>query len=76
VLIRISSLATQPRRGRPGIYAPANKYLFLEQLFLTLSRAYFGPTMTLAQIDLLIWTQMSGRLDVDIAEPELPGQPV
>jgi thermostable 8-oxoguanine DNA glycosylase len=52
---------------------PSNikKYLELQNQFLCLAKIDF-PFMSIADIDLLIWTKYSGRLDNDVIEPELP----
>jgi hypothetical protein len=52
-----------------GVDAPAatpsgEKYLFLERMFLNLAQSEF-PTMSIAQIDLLIWMKQSNRLEDD-----------
>lgn len=41
----------------------AKKYAELESIYLNMSAAYY-PKLTFAQRDLLIWAQMSGRLEV------------
>ncbi len=53
-----------------GIDAPTStpsgeKYLFLERVFLNLAQSEF-PSMSIAQIDLLIWMKQSGRLEETI----------
>jgi thermostable 8-oxoguanine DNA glycosylase len=50
-----------------GVDAPAatpsgEKYLFLERMFLNLAQSEF-PSMSIAQIDLLIWMKQSKRLE-------------
>lgn len=55
----------------PKSTPPEKTYLKLEKKFISLAKAEF-PNMTIAQIDLLIWMQESGRLDQDNISPKLP----
>lgn len=52
---------------------PSNQkdYERLEGLFLSFAKMYFGD-MPIAEVDLLIWSVMSGRLDFDLPLPRLP----
>lgn len=52
---------------------PSNikKYLELQNQFLYLAKLDF-PFMSVADIDLLIWTKYSGRLENDVVETSLP----
>lgn len=45
-----------------------------ERVFLALADAYF-PGVAIADVDLLIWCEVSGRLE-GVPEPELPAEPV
>lgn len=47
------------------------KYLSLQDAFIYLATNEF-PFMSVAQIDLLLWTKYSGRLEGDVVEPTLP----
>lgn len=54
-------------RENCGVDAPTQTpqspyYEELEGLFVHLANSYF-PNMTLAQVDMMLWAQMSGRLD-------------
>lgn len=52
--------------GIPKATPSGARYLELERTFLTLARSYF-PGATIAEIDLLIWSTQSGRLNQDNA---------
>jgi len=47
------------------------KYLELQSKFLYLAKLDF-PFMSIADIDLMLWTKYSGRLENDVIEPSLP----
>jgi thermostable 8-oxoguanine DNA glycosylase len=51
-----------------------NQYHYFEKQFLFLAKRDF-PFMSIADIDLLIWTKYSGRLENDVVEPSLPFEP-
>jgi len=50
------------------------QYAELERAFLRLADAYF-PGVAIADVDLLIWCEVSGRLE-GVPEPELPAEPI
>jgi thermostable 8-oxoguanine DNA glycosylase len=52
---------------------PQNRdlYRYFERMFIDLAQVYY-PGIPLADVDLLIWIEQSGRLDNDAYEPELP----
>lgn len=55
-------------RRRPS----ASNYDEIERIALPILRAFF-PGVTMADIDLTIWMQQSGRLESTTEEPEVPG---
>lgn len=67
-LARINPYLNVPKATPPA----GPKYAALEKLFLTLARQEF-PTLSIAEIDLFIWTKESGRLEESLTNaPELP----
>ena len=58
-----------PDLSFPNNTPPMAKYNDYERLALKLIKARF-PNLSIAQADLLIWTEMSGRLDQDYDLPE------
>jgi hypothetical protein len=58
------------RRRKDG----SSAYTDLERVAIALARRYY-PGLALADIDLILWARYSGRLEFDLPEPVLPGEP-
>lgn len=53
-----------PDMDIPKATPPPSKYKTLEKLFINLAQSYY-PGMSIADVDLLIWSKMSGRMEAE-----------